>query len=264
MDERMEPANSDEGTIGIDRGTADVASGIVQSDATPNQTVAVAPNSADSYQSSAEFFNSLWLSAFAIVLLFIFVLMLSIFLFRKNRKFKEDTRDKHKTSRLSIIKYRRIHHEARIKYYEFLRDEIKREDDITNQRLTWAMAIQGFLIGSITANLSFGWDLNAKIPLAIIFSKYALFLVIGLSGFTFAFITYLGVLGARRSIDYTKTLWEERNDAWALYPDYVPQPCGREKAFTFGRYYALGIPVAFMIMWLTEIVIFLYILYIAN
>lgn len=42
-------------------------------------------------------------------------------------------------------------------YYEVLREEIKREDTITHQRITWSITFQGFLISASALLLVFGW-----------------------------------------------------------------------------------------------------------
>jgi hypothetical protein len=39
-------------------------------------------------------------------------------------------------------------------YYKFLRREIKREDKLTHQRITWSMQFQGFLVAAMAVLIS--------------------------------------------------------------------------------------------------------------
>lgn len=64
-----------------------------------------------------------------------------------------------------------------IDYYKYLRQEIVREDNITNQRITWCIAFQGFLINAMALLVVFGWNLDQDYLDIQIFRRMALFAI---------------------------------------------------------------------------------------
>lgn len=130
-------------------------------------------------------------------------------------------------------------------YYRFLREEIKREDEITHQRLTWSITFQGFLISALAALMALSWDAPTEI---VILRKLSL-MAIAIIGFRMAILSFTGIQASRNSIEAAKQNWEIRDKIWGLYPNYVPQPCGQNGLFSAGTQYTAKIPRHFIYMW---------------
>ncbi|MGE0279591.1 MAG: hypothetical protein AB7P20_03110 [Rhizobiaceae bacterium] len=135
--------------------------------------------------------------------------------------------------------------EIAIRYYEYFRQEIEREDEITHQRVTWTMTFQGFIISAITLLLILDWGSKPVLPIG----RLAVF-VISFIGVCIGLISLLGITASRRSIRDAKEAWKIRNIAWGnLYPKYVPQAHGQGGAFRRGNMYAIFMAVLFTAMW---------------
>lgn len=131
------------------------------------------------------------------------------------------------------------------KYYDYFRDEIRREDEITHQRVTWTTTFQGFIISAMTLLLILDWDGTRKIvPLG----RLSLF-AIGLMGVSIGLVSFMGILASRRSTTDAIAAWGRRNAQWGLYSRYVPQAHGQQNAFTGGHAFAVLMPALFILMW---------------
>lgn len=131
------------------------------------------------------------------------------------------------------------------KYYQYLREEIEREDNITNQRLTWTITFQGFLINAMAFLFVFFWDTS----IGIYFVRKLALIAIGFIGLQIGFITYIGVMASRDSIRRAKINWTWRDEIWKLYPNSVPQTFGQGNTFHGGTIHAERIPRLFIWMW---------------
>jgi len=131
------------------------------------------------------------------------------------------------------------------KYYDYFRDEIKREDEITHQRVTWTTTFQGFIISAMTLLLILDWDGTRKIvPLG----RLSLF-AIGIMGVSIGLVSFMGILASRRSTTDAIAAWGRRNAQWGLYSRYVPQAHGQQSAFAGGHTFAVLMPALFILMW---------------
>lgn len=143
---------------------------------------------------------------------------------------------------------------SRFNYYRFLREEIKREDEITHQRLTWMITFQGFMISAVTVLISFAWpncsvgQICTDIDSVIGIRKISLG-AIPIIGLAFGHIAHMGIIASRRSISASKYAWELRNKQWKLYPHYVPQTYGRGGHYKGGALYPVYISLMFIFMW---------------
>ena len=131
------------------------------------------------------------------------------------------------------------------KYYDYFRDEIKREDEITHQRVTWTTTFQGFIISAMTLLLMLDWDGTRKIvPLG----RLSLF-AIGMMGVSIGLVSFMGILASRRSTTDAIAAWSRRNAQWGLYSRCVPQAHGQRSAFAGGHTFAVLMPALFILMW---------------
>jgi hypothetical protein len=150
-------------------------------------------------------------------------------------------------------------------YYEQLRKEIEREDGITNQRLTWSMSLQGFLIASMTFLLSGAWPIAHALPLEyrglrlLLFRELALG-AIGLVGIAVAYVTYKGVGASRSSISRVKEQWTEYNEILRIVPSMAPQTYGHGATFPSGTSYAVFIPQVLLALWAAYLATYLAVL----
>lgn len=135
--------------------------------------------------------------------------------------------------------------EIALTYYDYFREEIRREDEITHQRITWTMTFQGFIITATTLLIVAEFTTSKQlIPIA------------RLPAFAFAFIglctglvSLMGILASRHSIKDAVEEWKARDAVWGLREKYVPQAYGTDRAFDGGDKFATLMPVIFVGMW---------------
>lgn len=148
--------------------------------------------------------------------------------------------------------------EKQIEYYKFLREEIKREDEITHQRLTWGITFQGFLISAVAAMLVFSWKDST---IGIFYMRKITILATGIVGLFISYFVYHGVLASRNSIRNVVEQWNAVNLKWLLYPYEVPQAFGQEDEFNSGTKYAERVPYFFAIMWFLFVSSYIFLTY---
>lgn len=103
-----------------------------------------------------------------------------------------------------------------IKIYEFVRDEIKREDKNTHDRISSALAFQGILMAAMVFLISNGWavaTIGASKPDMEFVShlksvRLIVLFLVGLVGMIVAIASYKGVEAAQESINKTIKKWE--------------------------------------------------------
>lgn len=142
--------------------------------------------------------------------------------------------------------YSSFSQESRETYYKYVREEIRREDEITHHRLTWAITFQGFLVNALGIMIVFTW---ADMPVEVFFLRKLALLAIGIIGLVFGILAFNGVIASRNSIDDVKLDWERRNQSWQLQPHRVPQTFGQGGRFRGGTLYAVCVPVSFAVVW---------------
>lgn len=101
--------------------------------------------------------------------------------------------------------------------YNYLRDEIKREDEITHQRLIVALTFHGFLIAAMTFLLSNQWTFDSATMMGpqgfyrdLQAIRIAVLYGIGAAGVTVGIGTVAGIHAARQSIKATLDWWQTK------------------------------------------------------
>lgn len=189
-----------------------------------------------------------------IIIPFIFFIICEYFIKSIKENLKTDKKKDNKDLNSSIL----VNFPCeQLEYYKFLREEIKREDEITHQRLTWGITFQGFLISAMAVLLVFRLDVTIGVLVLI---KITI-LAIGIIGITVSILTFSGVLASRNSIRQAVEHWKFMNETWNLYPNKVPQACGQGETFNRGTLYAEQIPIFFARMWCLFIISYVSLFY---
>lgn len=139
--------------------------------------------------------------------------------------------------------------------------------ELQNQRLTWAMTTQGFLIASITFLLTSPWppayaiDGSHEIRLlrVVILRELALFAV-PIIGLLSAYITYRGVSASRAAIEKVKCDWHKINNTLRIVPEMSPQAFGHGVHFAFGSKFAVFLPVTVGLLWIAYLAAYILVL----
>jgi hypothetical protein len=141
--------------------------------------------------------------------------------------------------------------------YEFLREEIAREDSVTHQRMTVALALQGFLFAAVALLVASIWPTEAadngltEIMLAAVV-KFRLALIggIGMVGLLVAIGTMLGIAASQISIYQTKRNWERyARSGNRRVIVRLPAAYGRGCLFHLGTAFAYWITASLILMW---------------
>jgi hypothetical protein len=149
-------------------------------------------------------------------------------------------------------------------HFEIFRDYVKREDELINQRLTWNLAIQGFLFATYGFSLQKLAEVQSKalIEKGAEFAKQvathsdvihlkSLVALMPWVGALMAFVVWLAILAARLAIAQLNKNW---NDAKGIHtgtqPD-LPDLLGGGVAFanSLGFWAPLAIPLIFVVGW---------------
>lgn len=148
--------------------------------------------------------------------------------------------------------------------YEFLRDEIKREDGITFQRLSSALAFQAILMAAMalvaTNGLPSVSSAAASEAVQMIERFYSLrvclLLLIGAAGLAVSIGSLIGVHASMRSLRDIKTSWESKIDKGEIVPDARwPQAYGTEIAHRAGHLFPYAITASFIAIWIAYLAI---------
>ena len=142
--------------------------------------------------------------------------------------------------------------------YTMLREQIQHEDNLVNHRLTWLLAVEGFLF-AISAALLTSQNLAED-------SKKILFIIIGSFGIAFCIISILGISAAHNSLKILREKWEElptgslqEIDAWLVakkkYPPITYVGTGMTNAWSAAE----GTPKLIVIAWIALIVYLVFI-----
>jgi len=86
--------------------------------------------------------------------------------------------------------------------YNYLRDEIKREDQILSQRLTASLTFQGFIITALAFLLSNHWiDTKGAAPVLINIQYFKFYTLIGIGifGLISSIVSLIGIVASQRS-----------------------------------------------------------------
>lgn len=135
--------------------------------------------------------------------------------------------------------------------YNYLRDEIKREDQILSQRLTASLTFQGFIITALAFLLSNHWiDTKGAAPVLINIQYFKFYTLIGIGvfGLISSIVSLIGIVASQRSTDYTIDWWE-KHPSYQDHIDYFPPAYGQPDMHRDGHLFARLMPISFMIMW---------------
>jgi len=151
-------------------------------------------------------------------------------------------------------------HSILLEIYEHYRDEIKREDEITQHRLTISMAFQGLLFASTTLLISASAE-GVSYELTV-FREYML-VCIGLCGILVSIIASIGVIAARLSISKIKKSYAsyiivmKKYSKWESHLSHLPQIHGQGQSFILGNYYTVLVPISFTFIWIMYCAIYI-------
>ena len=136
-------------------------------------------------------------------------------------------------------------------YYREIRDHIKHEDLLCNQRMTWLVTLQAFLFGA------YGFSLSAEFGPHGTFSNVQITVAtaregIALMGILSSFVIFASLFGALRSIDRLARNWHDYASKMVLTS--VPPIIGtyselQPKGTGLGQIPILVIPVTFPLIW---------------
>lgn len=147
--------------------------------------------------------------------------------------------------------------------YDYLRDEIKREDGLTHGRMMVGFTFQGFLVTSLSLLLATPWQDAKSVAPAFARDLAALRIAalggIGVIGLLVAIGTAMGVFAACLSIRTVRTTWEAQKVA---LPPALPQAYGQKWAFTFGGWFAPVTALWFVLLWVAYLAV--YVLHLAG
>jgi hypothetical protein len=120
-------------------------------------------------------------------------------------------------------------------YYDDTARQIKREERLINDRLSWMLTFEGFLFAALalTANVSNAGVLRNNL-------KYTIPAI----GFVVAMLTAVGIFGAYISINQIKRFWANQKGS-----DRFPIAYGNRLASFLGRTTGYGLPFAMMLTW---------------
>lgn len=141
-------------------------------------------------------------------------------------------------------------------YYETLRKEVEREDNITHQRITWLMTFQGFLIAAMTFLLSSPWPVPGE-HRGIVFIRQAAIGAVGLTGLGLALVSRSGINASRHAIEQVIREWNAVNKQLEIVPQKAPRAFGEGNAYKWGSAYAKLLPFVFVILWIMYLVTYL-------
>jgi predicted nuclease of predicted toxin-antitoxin system len=169
---------------------------------------------------------------------------------------------------LEFMYDKKYEEELTIKRYEILRDYIKHEDSLINNRLTWLLVAQGLIFSAfsslfkpISDLLKTSTDLHENVDLAIISeieinSQIAqlktiqcILSVLGLSISIVSFFTIWAAVLAIRELE-NSTLEKNIKSSNTLLPDITAGRSSLARRYQLGKIAPFGIPIIIMLGWL--------------
>lgn len=145
-------------------------------------------------------------------------------------------------------------------YYEHTRKEIEREDNITHQRVTWAVSMQTFFMAAVVFLLSGAWPTPEECYGPVVVFRFLCMFVIGVAALVAAWITKGGVAASRAHIRRAKNDWRAYNDVLRIVPEMAPHTFGSGPGIAYGSKYADLIPRLLIGIWTCYLLLFLIIL----
>lgn len=143
--------------------------------------------------------------------------------------------------------------------YEFLRDEIKREDGITFQRLSSALAFQAILMAAMALMVASGLPTATATTTddaARLIDQYNslrvwLLFLIGGAGLSVGVGSLIGVHASVRSLSNIKDTWEKLVEEKSVSLDPCwPQAYGKNEAHRAGHRFPYVMTISFIAIWI--------------
>lgn len=146
-----------------------------------------------------------------------------------------------------------------INIYEFVRDEIKREDKNTHDRISSGLAFQGILMAAMVFLISNGWavatagaskpDLEFVSHLKSV--RLIVLFLVGLVGLVIAVVGYKGVEAAQDSITNTIAKWEEDKTNFYSIINFnaLPTAYAETRTHNKGKGFPFWVNQAFIAFW---------------
>ena len=143
--------------------------------------------------------------------------------------------------------------------YEFLRDEIKREDGITFQRLSSALAFQAILMAAMALMVASGLptatttttDDAARLIAQYNSLRVWLLFLIGGAGLAVGIGSLIGVHASVRSLRTIKETWEKLIEDESITLDPLwPQAYGKNEAHRAGHRFPYVMTISFIAIWI--------------
>lgn len=137
-------------------------------------------------------------------------------------------------------------------YYQFYRDEIKREDGIIHNHLIVAITFQGLLTAAMGFLVSGAWT---RVPEEIRYFRMDVIGGLGVIGLVVSTTSCIGVWAARFSIEATKNAYADAYDELDK-ERLCPQIHGTGLPFAMGNFYAKSLPLIFTALWSLYLIYF--------
>lgn len=144
------------------------------------------------------------------------------------------------------------------RFYDRLREQVKSENDLYNQRIIWLITMQAFLFATLGLVLQAKLSLNGQ---GLNFLIDAVFVLIAVTGILVALISRRILKGAVEVLDELGELWQERLDGFGLSETeraLFPFVKGRDDRKPKANHWLLragNIPHVFVFAWLCFLVI---------
>ena len=91
--------------------------------------------------------------------------------------------------------------------YELIREQIRHEDGLINQRLNWLLLSQGFLIAAFTSIITTTSKSGAVPTVSISNSSIIFVIAIPIVGFVLNWLSFIGLNDAYKSLKYLRQNW---------------------------------------------------------
>jgi len=116
--------------------------------------------------------------------------------------------------------------EAKGEYFERVRSLVEHEDELVNDRLTWLLTIEGFLIGGfIVAQTTF---LSSEPATSVVAWTEILFAFVFVAAIWICYITGVNIAAAYEQVAAVSRAWEKRYPAEIIpvpdYPQWITEP----------------------------------------
>ncbi|KGJ04384.1 hypothetical protein SAMN04487972_11319 [Paracoccus halophilus] len=147
------------------------------------------------------------------------------------------------------------------KVYHLIRERVRSEDRLYNQRITWLISLQAALFASFGLILRVDTDGGALDSEGL---RRAIFLMVALTGIFVALISHGVLTNGQKAMDELKTRWDEYAAKLdKRTQDIFPHPRGRDgegltNAIANRGFSTATLPVLFMVIWAGFITVLIY------